>query len=164
MKRLLSLLGFDRSTPKSIGAHSAANLTTIAKFTDASAVKPSTLPCDESAAARVTATELWRLFDTNEADAERRFAQKTICVSGGVERVTREGATHVIDLTVSGGFGATVRCRAADAMGFDVEQLRRGDLVMVSGRRVLREHGRIVLEGALLDARDLTAFSLRPLL
>ena len=162
MQTILSLLSFARPGSKLVGGPLEPATTTecdIAPAIDLAAelsVAPS-VP-------RVTATELWRMFDTNEADAEHRFAHRPLYVSGAVERVARRGAEYVVELSVSGTLSATVRCCVSDAKRSNVEQLRQGDLVMVLGRRIFRDRGHLTLEDGLVVEDDLTVLPLRPLL
>lgn len=105
----------------------------------------------------VTATELWEAFGTNEADAERRFAHRPVYVAGAVDRVTREGAGYAVRLSVSGMAFDTVRCQTSDHRRFNLADLRRGQLVVVVGRRVFRHDGRVVVDDALVVHDDLTS-------
>ena len=83
MQTILSLLSFARPGSKLVCGPLEPATTTecdIAPAIDFAAelsVAPS-VP-------RVTATELWRMFDTNEADAEHRFAHRPLYVSGAVD-------------------------------------------------------------------------------
>jgi hypothetical protein len=105
----------------------------------------------------VTATELWEAFNTNEANAERRFAHSPIYVAGAVDRVAREGAEYAVRLSVSGMAFDTVRCRTSDHRRFNLADLRRGQMVVVVGRRVFRHDGRVVVDDALVVHEDLTS-------
>ncbi len=105
----------------------------------------------------VTATALWEAFSTNEADAERRFAHRPVYVAGAVDRVTREGAGYAVRLSVSGMAFDTVRCQTSDHRRFNLADLRRGQLVVVVGRRVFRHDGRVVVDDALVVHDDLTS-------
>ena len=105
----------------------------------------------------VTATELWEAFTTNEADAERRFAHWPIYVAGAVDRVTREGAEYGVRLSVSGMAFETVRCRVSNHLRSNLADLRRGQLVVVVGRRVLRVGGHVIVDDSLVVEEDLTS-------
>ena len=161
MQSLLSLLGFARPASKPV--EPPRWVATPIELDTAPRVAVADLTLDGPPVPGVTATELWRLFDMNEADAEHRFAHRPLYVSGAVDRVTREGAHYVVELSVSGAFFSTVRCRVGDGNRFNVEQLRRGDLVMILGRRVFREYGRLLVDEILVVEDDLTALPRLPL-
>ena len=110
---------------------------------------------------RVTATELWNLYDTNEAEAERRLARRPVYVSGAVDRVGRVGGVYVVQLGVSGSTHGVVRCRVLGGERFKVENLRPGDLAMLLARRVFNEPAGVVADSCLIVECDLTVLPFR---
>ena len=110
---------------------------------------------------RVTATELWNLYDTNEAEAERRFARRPVYVSGAVDRVGRVGGVYAVQLGVSGCAHGAVSCRVLGSDRLNVETLRRGDLAMLLGRRVFKESAGVVADSCLVVEHDLTLLPFR---
>lgn len=164
MQTILSLLGLSRSPL--VGATPEAPVQPPAPDVPAPAPALKVLPANEPfevrrLVARVTATALWDAFDANEAAAERRFAHQPLYVSGAVERVARDGPVYVVKLSVSGAWFDSVRCRVGDVNRFNVGQLRRGDLAMVLGQRVFRQHGHVIVDDCLVIEDDLTVLPLR---
>ena len=103
---------------------------------------------------RVTATELHCAFDENAADAERRFGAGAITVAGAVERVAPGPEGYSLDLSVSGRGDETVRCACDVSAAEELAGLRRGDLVLVLGRRVAYRDGLVVVEEAAIIDGD----------